>query len=100
MHIRICINFVIISLTILFVSATLLPPKKGERSKAAKELKVNKGPVEQNVFDRNLVEDEPFAKDIIIESGTYYKDTKVRLFSGPTLGFLTPVRNRYQIFFF
>lgn len=76
---------------IAVANATLAPPKKGERTKTTKEVKLNAGPVNQNVIDRNLVEDEPSAKDIITESGTYYKDTKNRLFPGPTLGFVTPV---------
>lgn len=76
---------------IAITNATLAPPKKGERTKVTKEIKLNAGAVNQNVFDRNLVEDEPFARDIIIESGTYYNDTKNRLFPGPTLGFVTPV---------
>lgn len=76
---------------IVVANATLAPPKKGERTKTTKEIKLNAGPVNQNVIDRNLIEDEPFAKDIITESGTYYKDTKNRLFPGPTLGFVTPV---------
>lgn len=85
------IKSIVFTTIFLLASATIPPPKKGERTKTVKELKVNAGPVDKNVFDRNLVEDEPFAKDIIVESGTYYKDTSNRLFAGPTLGFVTPV---------
>lgn len=91
------LKFIILSSLIIYADATLAPPKKGERGKSAKAIKVNAGPVFQNVFDRNLVEDEPFAADIITESGTYYNDTKSRLFHGPTLGFVTPVRTLHLL---
>lgn len=76
---------------VVFSAATLAPPDKNKKSKPVKELKVNKGPVDRNVFDRNLVVDEPSSESIIKESGTYYKNTTARVFDGPTLGFVTPV---------
>lgn len=76
---------------VVFSNATLAPPDKNKKAKPIKELKVNKGPVDKNVFDRNLVVDEPSSESIIKESGTYYKNTSARLFDGPTLGFVTPV---------
>lgn len=80
---------------VVFSTATLAPPDKNRKTKPVKELKVNKGPVDRNVFDRNLVVDEPSSESIIKECGTYYKNTSARLFDGPTLGFVTPVHNRY-----
>lgn len=81
---------VILCLTLLS-NATLAPPDKNKKTKPVKEFKVNKGPVEKNVFERNLVQDEPTSESIIKQSGTYYKNTSARLFDGPTLGFVTPV---------
>lgn len=72
-------------------NATIAPPDKTKRTKQTKELKVNKGPVDKNVYDRNLVIDEPTSETILKESGTYYRNTSTRLFAGPTLGFVTPV---------
>lgn len=76
---------------VLLTTATIAPPDKKKRAKHIKEVKVNKGPVERNVFDRNLIEDEPNSEAILKECGTYYKNTSARQFDGPTLGFVTPV---------
>ena len=57
--------------------------------------KKQKGPVEQNVFDRGLVVRDPKSLDIVKEFGLYYKNTKERKFSGEVLGYITPVRRRY-----
>ena len=82
----------ILILSFVFLSsATLAPPDKNKRTKQVKEIKENKGPVDKNVFERNLVQDEPTSESIIKESGTYFKNTSVRLFDGPTLGFVTRV---------
>lgn len=91
MKLRLLAGFFVISCLALLSNATLAPPDKNKKTKAVKEFKVNKGPVEKNVFERNLVQDEPLAESIIKNSGTYYKNTSVRLFDGPTLGFVTPV---------
>lgn len=96
MKLRLLAGFFVISCLALLSNATLAPPDKNKKTKAVKEFKVNKGPVEKNVFERNLVQDEPLAESIIKNSGTYYKNTSVRLFDGPTLGFVTPV-NMFQL---
>lgn len=38
-------------------------------------------------------DDEPLAKDILVESGAYYKNTADRLFNGSVLGYVTPWNN-------
>lgn len=91
MKILLLICFVIVSYLTTLSNATLAPPDKNKKTKLVKEFKVNKGPVEKNVFERNLVQDEPTSESIIKQSGTYYKNTSARLFDGPTLGFVTPV---------
>lgn len=55
---------------------------------------LEKGPVDRNVFERGLVDDdEPLIKDILVESGAYYKNTKDRHFNGTILGYVTPWNN-------
>lgn len=76
---------------ILNINCTLSPPAKGKRVKLGKELKANSGPVEKSVFQRNLIDDEPAAKDILVENEAYYRDTSKRLFDGTILGYVTPV---------
>lgn len=93
------ISLILICSVTLLTNATLAPPDKNRKTKPVKELKVNKGPVEKNVFDRNLVQDEPTSESIVKESGTYYKNTSARLFDGPTLGFVTPVSFECYAFF-
>ncbi|XP_031623934.1 chitinase domain-containing protein 1 [Contarinia nasturtii] len=86
-------SLIVILSCVLILEATLAPPDKNKKSKPAKELKINKGPVDRNVHDRNLVIDEPTSESILKESATYYKNTSARLFDGPTLGFVTPWNN-------
>ena len=89
-------NFnLIISLCVIChsVNATLSPSNKNsKKNKQTKELKATNGPVLESVFDRNLIDDEPVARDILMESNAYYKDTKRRMFNGTILGYVTPVR--------
>lgn len=55
---------------------------------------LEKGPIDLSVFDRNLVDDdEALAKEVIVESGAYYKDTSDRQFNGTILGYVTPWNN-------
>lgn len=54
-------------------------------------LKLYKGPVDQDVFHRKLVVENPKQQDILRESGQYYQDTKHRRFEGDVLGYCTPV---------
>lgn len=70
---------------------TLSPSNKNKKAKSAKDVKVKSGPQPDSVIDRNLVEEEPMARDIIVENAAYYKDTKNRLFNGTVLGYVTPV---------
>lgn len=86
-------------LTLIFiacVSATINPSKnkktKQKSQPASVEVKIKTGPQENSVYDRNLVENEPLASEIIAEAGTYYKYTDLKNFNGTVLGFVTPVR--------
>lgn len=90
------LSFIVILSLTLFSNATIAPPDKNKKTKPVKEIKANKGPVDKNVFDRNLVQDEPTSESIIKQCGTYYKNTSARLFDGPTLGFVTPVDIYYH----
>lgn len=53
--------------------------------------KLHKGPVDQDVFKRNLVTENPKSQDILHESGRYFQSTKHRRFKGDVLGYCTPV---------
>uniref|UniRef100_U5ENT6 Chitinase domain-containing protein 1 n=1 Tax=Corethrella appendiculata TaxID=1370023 RepID=U5ENT6_9DIPT len=89
------IFFLILSITNLnFINATL-SPKSGpnKNTKKAKELKLKSGPLSSNVFQRNLVDDEPTANSIIIENAAYYEKTGEKLFNGTILGYVTPWNN-------
>lgn len=77
------------------VKATINPSKsKKTKQKTAAEVnvKINKGPQERSVYERNLVDHEPLASEIIAEAHTYYKDTSLKNFNGSLLGYVTPVR--------
>lgn len=76
---------------VTIVESTISPSDKGKKAKSQRELKVNSGRIDQNVIERNLIEDEPAAKDILIENAAYYQNTSARLFDGPVLVYVTPV---------
>lgn len=79
--------FITISLATLS-NATISPGRSG-KNKQTKQFKLKQGPQEDNVFDRNLIDEEPAARDIIIENAAYYKDTSIRRFNGTVLGYVT-----------
>ena len=84
--------FMIFLLLVLVVNGTLYPSdKRKQKAKPMKEYDLKTGPVDKNVIDRNLVEEEPSPEDIIIESGAYYKNTSLKNFKGTLLAYLTPV---------
>ncbi|XP_039312453.1 uncharacterized protein LOC105206525 isoform X3 [Solenopsis invicta] len=70
---------------------TLLPPTgKNKKEKGKGNNKLYKGPVDQDVFQRNLVVKNPKQQDILHESGRYFQNTKYRRFKGDVLGYCTP----------
>ncbi|XP_037033847.1 chitinase domain-containing protein 1 [Bradysia coprophila] len=78
------------------VHCTLSPSnksKKGSKTGKDKDFKIKLGPQQFSVFDRNLIEDEPSARDILVESGSYYEETENRLFNGTVLGYVTSWNN-------
>lgn len=86
----------IIALIASFVSATINPAKnKKTKQKTQAEAKINVGPQEKSVYERNLVENEPLASEILAESGTYYRETSLKNFNGTVLGYVTPVSYRF-----
>jgi len=48
-----------------------------------------KGPVNQNVFQRNLLVKNPKQQDILHESGRYFQNTKHKRFKEDVLGYYT-----------
>lgn len=68
-----------------------------KREKPPKEIKIKKGPVEENVIDRELVVENPLPEDIISEHLTYEAKVDVH-FSGKVLGYVTPWNNHgYEV---
>ncbi|XP_011706516.1 PREDICTED: uncharacterized protein LOC105461703 isoform X2 [Wasmannia auropunctata] len=77
---------------------TLLPPTgKNEKEKGKLNNKECKGSIDQNVFQKNLVVENPKQRDILHESGCYCQNTKHRRFKGDVLGYCSPVSNIYYI---
>ncbi|XP_018052328.1 PREDICTED: chitinase domain-containing protein 1 [Atta colombica] len=57
-----------------------------------------KDPVDQNVFQKNLVVENPKQQDILHESGRYFQNTKHRRFKRDVLGYCTPWnKNGFEI---
>lgn len=92
------------------VAGTLSPSSRGEKKKrknaakkpsglpAVEESKAIAGPIDETVFDRNLVQEEPLSRDILYEHGAYSKETSQRHFSGTVLGYVTPWNNHgYEV---
>jgi chitinase domain-containing protein 1 len=101
---KILLNYVlVIALVVACVSATINPSKnkksKQKAQQAEVKIKVNVGPQEKSVYERNLVDNEPLASEIIAESGTYFKHTSLKNFNGTVLGYVTPVSENLIDFF-
>lgn len=91
-HLLYCLVLLVI---ISAINCTISPPKKKVKgkTKVTKELKVNTGPQSSSVFERNLIEEEPAVKDILVENAAYYRDTSSRQFNSTILGYVTPWNN-------
>ncbi|XP_036140611.1 chitinase domain-containing protein 1 [Monomorium pharaonis] len=78
---------------------TLLPPTEKNKKEKGKFInKLSKGPVDQDVFQRNLVVKNIKQQDILHESGRYFQNTKQRRFKGDILGYCTPWnKNGFEI---
>lgn len=74
----------------LFCIATLTPKSKNREVKIKPE-KVKSGPQNYSVFDRNLIVENPTAKEIVLNHQAYYADIEKRNFDGLVLGYVTPV---------
>lgn len=86
-------HVIVLILLTTCVSATINPSKnkKGKQKISDVNVKVNKGPQEKSVYDKNLVDIEPLASEIIAEAHTYYRETYIKNFNGSLLGYVTPV---------
>lgn len=72
---------------------TLSPSDVKNKGKKVKELKVKQGPQLSSVIDRGLIQEEPSAKDILVENGAFYEETALKNFRGNVLGYVTPWNN-------
>ncbi|XP_008553138.1 chitinase domain-containing protein 1 isoform X1 [Microplitis demolitor] len=82
--------FLFITLTLVITTDCTLSPRTDKPKKDKGKTEIKKGPVDDNVFDRDLVVQDPKIHDIIKQSGLYYKDTKKRHFNNDVLGYITP----------
>lgn len=82
--------YILLCILPLFCIATLTPKSKNREVKIKPE-KVKSGPQNYSVFDRNLIVENPTAKEVVLNHQAYYADTKKRNFDGFVLGYVTPV---------
>lgn len=84
--------YLVIIALITCSSATLGPSKtKKGKQKISQDIKINDGPVYENVFERGLVTEDLLANRIVAEANTYFVDTSIKNFNGTVLGYVTPV---------
>uniref|UniRef100_A0A1Q3F9M5 Chitinase domain-containing protein 1 n=1 Tax=Culex tarsalis TaxID=7177 RepID=A0A1Q3F9M5_CULTA len=79
--------------SIQLTSGTLSPSDVKNKGKKVKELKTKQGPQATSVFERGLVQEEPSAKDILVENAAYHEETSLKNFKGKVLGYVTPWNN-------
>ncbi|EDS29877.1 chitinase domain-containing protein 1 [Culex quinquefasciatus] len=79
--------------TVQLTGATLSPSDIKNKGKKVKELKTKQGPQATSVFERGLVQQEPSAKDILVENPAYHEETSLKNFNGKVLGYVTPWNN-------
>ncbi|XP_001869617.2 chitinase domain-containing protein 1 [Culex quinquefasciatus] len=79
--------------TVQLTGATLSPSDIKNKGKKVKELKTKQGPQANSVFERGLVQQEPSAKDILVENAAYHEVTSLKNFNGKVLGYVTPWNN-------
>lgn len=84
-----------------FCCLATLTPKSKRKEVNIKAETIKKGPQNYSVFDRNLIIENPTAKEIIVNNQAYYADTEKHNFNGLVLGYVTPVcrLNSNRIFF-
>lgn len=88
---KILLNSILVITLFVSVSGTLNPSKNKKGKQKTGDVKIKIGAQEKSVYDKNLVDNEPLASDIIAESGAYFKETGLKNFNGTVLGYVTPV---------
>ncbi|VVD01874.1 unnamed protein product [Leptidea sinapis] len=83
-----CLTTFVEVLFMLSVCLATLSPPADKRSQ--KSVKPQEGPRKNNVLDRKLVVETPYAKDIIKYHATYHQNVITRNFKNPVLGYVTP----------
>ncbi|XP_044758979.1 chitinase domain-containing protein 1 [Coccinella septempunctata] len=95
-------NILILSALLMITHATLSPKSKKKQTTEKPLVKKNvkpqnniiKGPLNETVFHRNLVNDGPlWASDIISNHRGYFRETDEYSFDGIVLGYVTPWNN-------
>lgn len=82
-----CILVIVMSLGLCI--ATISPGDKNKNQQ--KTIKAKKGPVDESVFERKLIDLEPSPQEILVENAAYCKSVGKRNFNGTVLGYVTPV---------
>lgn len=84
-------NFYVFLCILPLLCQATLTPKSKRKQVEVKEEKTKIGPQNYTVFDRNLIVENPPAKDILLNHQAYFENTKKRKFKGLVLGYVTPV---------
>lgn len=91
-------HFVWFGLILIFSEATLSP--KSPKGNKVKTDKTKIGPQNYTVFSKNLVVEEPNAKDIINHHQGFFREVDEFSYPGLVLGYVTPVSQiNYRLHF-
>lgn len=88
--IRTNLYFLLCVLPLLSI-ATLTPKTKRKIEVTVKAETAKVGPQNYSIFDRNLIVENPTAKEIILNHQAYFADTQKYYFNGLVLAYVTPV---------
>lgn len=89
--IRLKQSLFVISISLIICGQCTLSPSKNKKSS------VRLGAVDNSVHDRNLIIENPSAKDILNNYKSYYTNTTKYNVDGIVLGYVTPVSYLYVI---
>lgn len=84
-----CLLVLIMSLGLCF--ATISPGDKSKSQQKVLKAKNKKGPVDESVYERKLIDTDPSPQEILVEHAAYCKHVDQRNFNGTVLGYVTPV---------
>ncbi|CAG9839522.1 unnamed protein product [Diabrotica balteata] len=88
--------FIILIIVAPLVTCTLSPksPKNKDKQSKASVQKPKSGPQDTTIFNKNLIDEHPSAKDIIANHKTFFKEVDEYNMDGLVLGYVTPWNSR------